>query len=407
MEQPRQNRRVTTTASAALMVTIMAVGTSCFPEPVTPPPAPTLPAGVGFEWIRDTGGSTSEGGTYTPGYSRLRLLDGVVDGPNTVSPSDITFGGTFGVGAAEYSLPVYPDGTAKFPWNGFAGEGITTTVTTIGGPTGTTTTYEVTGPEGPCSFSNVSTTYATPKTSAAIPSPDGTKLAAFTLVNDFDANRQITDLAVYELGPTCSLIDSVSYTRQSYAGQFTGEKVLSSLTVWAPDSSAIIYPVGSGLPGAGSRLERLAADGSSAPTVLVDDPDSTVIPLGWSAAGRVLFLRQTRGAGTSTTVASSIETVAAGGGPSKVIDDQTSAAPMTDFTTHFGYFVPGTSQVLYTGGSRTTTLGGSVWAWPQIRLHDDTTGGDGPVPETDAPLATHLAYSGEAPNVEFIERFVR
>lgn len=404
MGRPRQNRRVTTTASAALMVAAMAVGTSCFPDPVTHPAAPTLPTGIGFDWIRDTGGTTSEGGTYTPGYSQLRLLDGVVEGPTPVAPSATAFGPAAARSIAMYNIPIFPDGTARFPWNGFAGEGITTEVSTATTPTGTTTTYDVTGAGGTCSFTNESTTHPTRKVSAAIPSPDGTKLAVYSQYQDFDA-ANVTWMSIHDLDDTCALRSERSYNWSSYI-DVSGERILSSMTVWAPDSSEVLYPVGWPTSGGSSRVDRLGVNGVPTPSVVLSDSDSTLFPLGWSPAGRVLVTRQTHGTGVTTT-SSSIETVPVDGGAPKVIDAKTSAAPMTEFATHFGYFVPGTSQVLYTGGPRTTTLGGSVWAWPQIRLHDDATGGDGPVAETDAPLATHTTFGGEVPNVEFIERFVR
>lgn len=341
MGRPRQNRRVTTTASAALMVAAMAVGTSCFPDPVTPPAAPTLPTGIGFDWIRDTGGTTSEGGTYTPGYSQLRLLDGVVEGPTPVAPSATAFGPAAARSIAMYNIPIFPDGT---------------------------------------------------------------KLAVYSQYQDFDA-ANVTWMSIHDLDDTCALRSERSYNWSSYI-DVSGERILSSMTVWAPDSSEVLYPVGWPTSGGSSRVDRLGVNGVPTPSVVLSDSDSTLFPLGWSPAGRVLVTRQTHGTGVTTT-SSSIETVPVDGGAPKVIDAKTSAAPMTEFATHFGYFVPGTSQVLYTGGPRTTTLGGSVWAWPQIRLHDDATGGDGPVAETDAPLATHTTFGGEVPNVEFIERFVR
>ena len=91
----------------------------------------------------------------------------------------------------------------------------------------------------------------------------------------------------------------------------------------------------------------------------------------------------------------------------KVIDVHTSLVPPTRSEFHVGYFLPGTSQVVYSGGPRTATAGdGRTVAWPQLRIHDDTTDADVVVPGTDAPLAWHPTPSGDMPNGRFLERFI-
>ena len=272
--------------------------------------------------------------------------------------------------------------------------------------TGGTTTYVVTGAGGSCTFSNVSAMYPMPRTTSAIPSPDGGKLAVFTRFADPDANSIRTTIAIHALDASRTFqqrdhhVELVRRQRQR-------AMIVSSLTVWSPDSASILYPVNLATARDGTRLERLAASGGSMPTTVLEDPSSTIMPLGWSSAGRALIFRLSRSTGTPPVVATSLETLPIGGGHTKVIDVHTSLVPPTRSEFHVGYFLPGTSQIVYSGGPRTATAAdGRTVAWPQLRIHDDTTDADVVVPGTDAPLAWHPTPAGDMPNGRFLERFI-
>jgi hypothetical protein len=394
MDDRRDHGRAIRSMGAALAI---GLAVACVPQPT----APALPAGTGFGWVRDVGGTTDGNGNYQESYSHFTLLDGVTGGPTPVTTPFFPLVATAGPGYASFGGPVFPDGTAKFPWNGFAGEGITTATSTSGG----TTTYDVSGPGGTCRFTNVSTTYATIRTSAAVPSPDGTKLAVYSRLNDADASATVTYLSVYALDATCNRLANVTYRWSSYAGSISGDMIVSSLTVWSPDSSAILFPLTTATAPSGSRLLRLGAAAGSTPTIVLDAPTSAVLPLGWSPSGRVLVVRTSRSTSTPPVGATSLETLPIGGGHTKVFDVQTSTVPPTRAEFHVGYFVPGTSQILYSGGTRTATApGGRVVAWPQFRIHDDGTDADAAVPGADAPLTWHTTPSGDTPNGEYVER---
>jgi len=378
---------------------VLGLAAACVPQPAVP----TLPAGTGIQWVRDVGGTPNENGTYQEAYSHFTLLDGVATGPTPVATPFFPLTSTAGPAYASFGIPVFPDGTTKFPWNGFAGEGITTATTVDAG----TTTYDVTGAGGTCRFTNVSGMYASSRTSAAIPSPDGTKLAVFTRFDDVEASAISTYLSIYALGASCTRLANVSYRWSGYAGANTGDTIVSSLTVWSPDSSAILFPLNPASTPTGTRLMRLDVAAGSTPTVVLDSPTSTVLPLGWSPTGRVLIVRTGRSTTTPPTGWTSLETLPIGGGHTKVFDVLTSAVPSARAEFHVGYFVPGTSQVLYSGGTRTATASdGRVVSWPQFRIYDDLTEADAVVPGTDAPLAWHDTPSGPLLNGEFLERFI-
>lgn len=396
---PRRSPRRSARRLAATSALALALTSACVP----PAADLSLPTGTGLQWVQDTGGTTDENGTYHEAYARFTLLDGVTNGPTPVETPYLPLTPTAGGAYASYGFPVFPDGTARFPWNGFAGEGVTTATTVTGG----TTTYVVTGAGGSCTFANLSTTGPMPRTSAAIPSPDGGKLAVFTRFADPDANSIRTTITIYALDASCTRLNGVTTTWNSFAGSVSGAMIVSSLTVWSPDSASILYPVNLATARDGTRLERLAASGGSTPTTVLEDPSSTILPLGWSSAGRALIFRISRSTGTPPVAATSLETLPIGGGHTKVIDVHTSLVPPTRSEFHVGYFLPGTSQVVYSGGPRTATAGdGRTVAWPQLRIHDDTTDTDVVVPGTDAPLAWHPTPSGDMPNGRFLERFI-
>ena len=88
------------------------------PSPTVPPP--TLPAGVAVSWLRDVGGTNDpDTGSYTPSFDRYVTTKTATTGPTPagcVLPTLLP--GLFPGGPIGNE---YPDGTAKFPWNGLCG----------------------------------------------------------------------------------------------------------------------------------------------------------------------------------------------------------------------------------------------------------------------------------------------
>src|SRR4051794_18889734 len=110
----RSRRAVRGSARALVTGLVVAVGAAGGPQP------PALPSGIGMQWVRDLGGSTDEFGNYHEAYSRFTLLNGVRSGPTALPPSYLPLTPLLGPAYASFEVPVFPDGTARFPWNGFA-----------------------------------------------------------------------------------------------------------------------------------------------------------------------------------------------------------------------------------------------------------------------------------------------
>lgn len=380
------------TVRAAIAAAAITSTTAC---PLPEPAPPTMPAGVGIEWVRDVGGAPDEFGEYEEDYGRFRLLDGVRTGPTSVEPNFYPLTPTNGSSYAQFDVPVFPDGTAKFGWNGFAGDGITTDVSSQDGAT----TYAVTGPGGTCSFTNEpSMGFPMPRTTAAIPSPDGSKLAVFTRLANFDSNTITTWLSLHQLDDACAQVTSASYSWNGNFGNPIGERIASSLVVWSPTSAAVLFPLDSATDG--SKVLRLdATDGAVATTAYWPD-GATVVPLGWSG-DRMLVVNSTAGGGRD------IRIVPIGGGTGTLVDRWTGEYPLTEEASHYGYFVPGTRKVVYADATRTAVNAQSeTVAWPRFRLFDDATGGFANLTGTDSPLQWHETFDGDRPNVEYLDRFV-
>ena len=114
------------------VVAAAAVAGCTVPAPAPTVPPPTLPTGVGVSWLRDVGGTNAgPPDLYTPSYDRYVTTAGGTTGPTTGPPpfprlpipieSSLLDACTGCASGARQR----PDGTARFPWNGYAGEGIT------------------------------------------------------------------------------------------------------------------------------------------------------------------------------------------------------------------------------------------------------------------------------------------
>lgn len=379
--KPGKSRR----AALALVVGVSAlVATACPPPPL--PSAPVLPVGVGVQWLRDVGGTLPPSGSYQPSYQRWSVLGGVVNGPTPatleVLPATYWAQGAF--------IPLVPDGTARFPWNGFAGIG----VTDVTSPNGIWTDHTVTGPAGSCVF----TSTASNTIQGIVPSPDGSKVAILDRTTDWIGGPGPTRVTITGLVAGCPSLSSMYYT----AG---GDRVASPAFVWAPDSSGVLYPLVG--PAGGGRIARLNATTGAAPQVVLDEGTAArVIPLGWSITNRMLFSRSVTTVGPPAIVTSTLETLPLAGGSRYLFDTFTGSRSFQGG--HFGYFVPGTTTVAYNdaGETRVNATGETV-PWFRVRLYDDTTGGKGPLLPVDPPFGWHDEAFGQMPNAEMVEGFVR
>ncbi len=398
------HRRGRLTVAAVASAVVLAAG--CFPP--EPSPAPSLPAGVGVSWLRDAGGQIVEdfgGPAYREAFERRITLDGV-----TTGPSQVTIPGAFpapwwGVFGFDLGSASFPDGTAKFPWNGFAGEGITATTTPQ--------SIEIAHPGGACTIGASMGLVV----GGLSPSPDGTKLAfvgvdisglgGFTIA-------WVTILDLTDFGP-CSSVTSfvVDFSPQAPADHPT-----SGLVVWSPGSDAIAFPLAAQGGSLQQRIVRMDAAAGAAPVTVLHQADGCWVPLGWSIADRMLLSCVRELPGNPATVRSTLETMPVAGGIRQVIDTADASAITTatanTHLNHFGYFVPGTTTIVFNDGSEMShTEDGSV-PWYRMRLHDDSTGGEGSLTADEPHFATHdeplLSDPGQTtsiPNVVMVERFVR
>jgi hypothetical protein len=220
-------------------------------------------------------------------------------------------------------------------------------------------------------------------------------------------------------GGDCPEIVRASYTFDDATD--SGELLDNPAIVWAPDSNAVLFSLLDSTVDRDRRPQRtmrLDATPGAVPTMVLDATAGCRLPLGWSVTNRVLFdCVRFNGSGTAETFHSTLETMAVTGGPRKVIDTangtQVTTTPFWAF--HFGYFVPGTSTVVYNDGSILYPNPNGNIPWYRVHLYDDTTGDETAILGTDPAVTTHLealpdrqpTTSTNIPNAEMVERFTR
>jgi len=373
------------------------------------------------QWLRDTGGAIdTPTGTYQEAMNRFVTLNGTTTAPTPAGPTWFvhTVSPMLATIAAE-SAPEFllPDGTARFPWNGFAGEGITVSVA-IGSPPH----FVVTFPGGSCDLPSHSLVgYGL---LGAVPSPDGSKIAVLSKDVDVPGGFESTVRIFSLVAGSCLAITDAAYAHFSELSPPMGEFVQNPSFVWSPGSSAILYRLDAAV-GDRASIIRLDATSGAHPSTLLGVEDTCTTPLGWSIADRVLLSCVNSVAGAPTSVTSSIETMPANGGPRRVLDVLTAGPAASQIAgfgplfSHYGYYVPGTTTVIYNDGSTTVTNAeGHPFPWFQIHLIADTPGA---VPSallgTSPPFGWHQQKVGafslppytftDVPNAELVERFVR
>ena len=408
----RTRRRSRRRISITMLASAVLVAAACAPPTWSAVPPPSLPTGVGVQWLRDAGGTADPvTGFYTASMNRFVTLNGTTTGPTPAGPSWLL--GTPSpllAGALEsVGFRLIPDGTARFPWNGFAGEGVTAT---LAPPTSPYPQYNVTFPGGSCTVGPIGAAIT-----GIVPSPDGTRAAVSSFSNDVIGGGSITGLSIRSLvNGGCPTVSSVQYL--PFGGNV--DRLGSPAVVWAPDSSALLYQQTNSSTGA-AAIMRLNATSGATPTTVLPATENCSLPLGWSVADRILLSCVTTTPGTPVTIASSLETMEVTGGARQVIDSLSATQHVSSSPRpfHYGYYVPGTTSIVFNDGSTTVTNSdGRSFPWFQIHLISDVPGAaSGPLLGVAPPFGWHqeaLSGSGlppftftDVPNLEFVERFVR
>jgi len=341
-----------------------------FTASCAPPPAPPW---IGVQWSRDTGGTTNPTtGEYTGAWDRYVTSAGSTTGPTASgnplleTPQPLLL---------SYFSPL-PDGTARFPWNGYAGEGIS--VTRSSGLYGD---YVATFPGGICVVHQMG-----PGATllGAMPSPDGRFIAVTSTNNDFFyafASR----IDIVSLTPTgCPTVTTVSYLRRYLEpGGWTGDAVSNPTVAWSPNSEALVYSLNLQPDGAASII-RLDATAGSVPTPVLSPATGCTVPLGWSIENRILL--SCNSSTGSSLGQSRIISIPLGAGTTNVIDTST-AGPSTFSAsfTHYGYYAPGTNTIVFNKAVPVVNSDGLVQPWYQIHT------------VYDLPFATSSPLLGVAP----------
>jgi hypothetical protein len=389
---------------AAVTAIATAACTVAAPAPTVPPP--TLPNGIGVSWLRDVGGTNDpNGGSYTASYDRYVTTSSATTGPTaagSVVPSALV-SGLFGPGGGNE----FPDGTAKFPWNGFAGEGITTSTSSSG--------LQISFPGGSCQLGpfggEVSQT-------SVMPSPDGTKAAVLT--SDISYFIPLTIVRIVSLvdGSACPTISTTRY------GGLVSEPEPDDVYeyaighfVWSPNSTSVVYPVAhhqSSTQPDQRALDRLDASPGATPQRVLQPVSQLLLPMGWSIADRLLVSEIDFPNGPPTATATTLFTVSTAGTGRRVVD----TATINFFSPYegwdYGYYVPGTTSIVYAGKFATVT-NGDGYTFPRFRIQliaDQTNAMAGPLDGTP-PLVWHQVpinssetpTMSNAPNQDVLERF--
>ena len=372
-------------------------------------PPPSVDPTVGVVWDRDAGGTFDAGSsTYTAAWEQYVTMAGVTTGPTPVSPPP-------GVAIPEPVPPTIPvpvlsffspDGTARFPWNGLAGEGISLDYSFP--------RYSITFPGGTCELLELAMGLTL---LGVMPSPDGSKVAFLTrnvdIPGGFESEVRISSLVD---GGDCPLVTSA---RHEFTPGVGGEAANNPALVWRPDSSSIVYAAQKAVPADDMTLYRLGAvPGASAIGIYGAGDGEYLTPLGWSVTDRILL--NVRPPGSFAALVSTLETMRAFGGGRRLIDratltSNTASLGLGNLSLHYGYFVPGTTTIVFNDGStRVTNADGYSFPWFQVHVITDVDyGRSGPLTGVAPPLVWHEASLGpglavtDVPNVELVERFAR
>jgi hypothetical protein len=385
-----------------VLVGVAAIALAGCTVPGKPPsvPPPTLPAGIGVKWIRDVGGTNDpDFGTYTPSYDRYVTTSSATTGPTPAgsvqSPLESGLFPEQGFAAS------YPDGTAKFPWNGFAGEGISVTI--VAGE------FTLSFPGGTCGLGD--------QVVSIMPSPDGTKAA----ILDEDINSFIpfiTVKVVSLVNGSCPTVSSTLYGGIiSEPGPNDPWEEAIGFFVWSPSSNAIVYPVDHHVNDSQPdqrALDRLDATSGATPQRVVPPVSGLMVPTGWSVANRLLVSEIEYPQAPVVASPTTLFTVNADGAGRRTIDTATASLLSLGEGWDYGYYVPGTDSIVYAGQFATVTNGDGI-KFPRFRVQivaDRPNATAAPLDGTP-PLVWHQVPIDEnspptmtnAPNQDMVEGF--
>ncbi len=373
------------TAVLAALGALVAFSASCAP--------PAQPPWVGVQWVQDAGGSVQLDGSYTPSWQRFVTTNGVTSGPTpTPYPDPVWWPYDRG----------FPDGTARFPWNGFAGEGISVTQA----QDGSAVRYTLHFPAGSCSILYG----ADSRLDSVTPSPDGQR-AAVVSSDSFGGVTQ-SNLSIWSLGPTgCPTVVTASYTYTVWSdphGYIIGGRI-----VWKPDSSAVIAilqtPVQGQSPGA--AVIRLEATPGATPTPVLAAAEGCLVPSGWSVDNRLLLVCT----GPSQLGLRLITIPLGTPGTTNTIYEFIGTADTVASVFPAAYYVPGTSTIVFNKPFPVVNSDGFLQAWWQVHTAFDLPYAPStPITGSAPALAWHpVPVNGstvppytytDVPNVETVER---
>lgn len=388
-------------APLAVMAVVGLVGAGCAP--------PAEPDWIDVQWTRDAGGTTDPvTGAYTGEWQQYVTSNGTTTGPTAGgnplfrTPPPFVLTSLAGVAGPQFGLP---DGTARFPWNGRAGEGITVTSVQNGPGLDWVATY----PGGTCVVQG-----AAPGTQlrSATPSPDGSMIAVTATNNDF-FGALASWIEVRALTPTgCPVVtraDELRVLEPSITGSVVGAAV-----TWSPTSQSLLYDLR--VAEGGSAIVKLDAVSGSAPSFVLAATEGCAAPLGWSYENRILVNCYLRSA-TGVIQQSRIVSYPLGAGVANVIDTFT-AGPGTSATVllgHYGYYAPGTNTIVFNKAVPVVNEEGAVQPWLQVHtVYDIPFAPSSPLLGSPPPLVWHQENTADVfepvtlthvPNMEVVERW--
>ncbi len=395
-------RRTRWAAPLAVLAVVGLLGAGCAP--------PAEPNWIDVQWLQDAGGTNDPvTGAYTGDWQQYVTSNGTTTGPTAAPSSSLLrtpppflitslagVGSTFGL----------PDGTARFPWNGRAGEGIS--VTTV--PFGSGRDWVATFPGGTCFIQR-----GGPGTwvLSATPSPDGSRIAVTVLNNDFGGDV-LSWVEVRDLTPgDCPVVTRVQYLRR--AAPVSSGAIAGAAVTWSPSSQSILYDLK--VAEGGSAIVRLDAVTGSTPSFVLAATEGCAAPLGWSYEDRILVNCYVRSA-TGVIQQSRIVSYPLGAGVTNVIDTFT-AGPGTVATVllwHYGYYAPGTNTVVFNKAVPVVDEEGAVQPWLQVHtVYDIPFAPSTPLRGSPPPLVWHQENTADVfepvslthvPNMELVERWL-
>jgi hypothetical protein len=346
-------------------VTVAALAVGALVAACAPPAAPSW---VKVVWARDAGGSVDvDEGLYTPSFQQYVTKGGTTTGPTAIADPYIDVVGPFLAGT--FLSPRLPDGTARFPWNGYAGEGVSVSRDGV--------QYTATFPAGSCLLD---AGFPGDQLRAAVPSPDGRFIAKVNFFNDFLGPVWATTIRIVALedGGDCPVLTSAEYVESSDP---KSGATLGSQVVWSTNSSAVIVALESASDE--TSFVRLNASPGATPKFVLGPELGCQVPLGWSVENRLLL-------SCTTGTVSRLLSVPLGEGTTNVISTFDGTGVLLAGIPTFGYYAPGTNTIVFNKVVTVTNSDGHRVPWSQVHTaYDVPFAPSTPLGGSPPPLVWH------------------